>query len=122
MHTVTFKHPIGQKGILAKIFNVGPHALGGAMSTVSPGVYYFNSPDKPYAVMAGPSMRTVIDYADFDATEMAITLGQSGNRFSPHYADQLYLWLEGRSIPFYGKDGGSAPNRGSRLVLSPAEH
>ena len=119
MHTVTFKHPLGQKGILAKIFNRGPHPIGGGMSTINPGVYFYNSANKPYAVMSGPSMRTVIDYADFDATEMVITLGQSGNRFSPHYSDLLPYWLKGESIPFYKDDAGSDAPNGNRLVLRP---
>jgi penicillin amidase len=121
MHTVTFTHPLGKEGILAKIFNVGPYPLGGAMSTVNPGVYYFNSARKPYQVMAGPSMRTVIDYADVNATEMVITLGQSGNRFSLHYDDQLSYWLEGKSIPFYKNGIESKQAQESRLVLVPAK-
>jgi penicillin amidase len=118
IHTLTFSHPLGQKGVLAKVFNVGPYPVGGAMSTVNPGVYFFNRDEKPYKVWAGPSMRTVIDFADVDATEMVITLGQSGHRLSPHYADQLSYWLKGKSIPFYGKEQA----REIRLVLLPAKN
>jgi penicillin amidase len=65
-------------------------------------------------------MRTVIDYADFESTEMVITLGQSGNRFSPHYDDQLQYWLKGESIPFYRGDTEPDAAKSNRLVLRPA--
>ena len=122
LHTLTFKHPLGRSGLLAKIFNVGPYPVGGAMSTINPGIYYFNLEEKPYAVMAGPSMRTVVDFADVDKTEMVITLGQSGNRLSPHYSDQFPLWLKGESIPFWKKDGELAAHARSRLMLRPVAH
>jgi len=98
-HTLTFKHPLGRSGLLAKFLNVGPFRMGGANFTVNPANYFFDETEKPYPVFAGPSMRTVVDFADVDATRMGITLGQSGSRFSPHYADHLPLWLKGESPP-----------------------
>ncbi len=119
MHTVTFKHPLGRSGILAKLLNVGPHPIGGAMSTVNPGIYYFNSDLKPYSVLAGPSMRTVVDYADVDSTRMVITLGQSERLLSRHYADQLQPWLTGKSLPIWKKEADLEAHADGRLVLLP---
>ncbi len=120
MHTLTFKHPLGRSGILAKILNIGPHPIGGAMSTVNPGIYFFNSDQKPYAVWAGPSMRTVVDFASVDSTEMIITLGQSGHRFSRHYSDQLTHWLKGTSVPIGQQNSKEESHPEGRLILRPA--
>lgn len=41
-----------------------------------------------------PSYRQVIDLKDLDRSRFALTLGQSGQIGSPHYADQLPAWRE----------------------------
>jgi len=119
IHTLTFAHPLGRSGILAKILNVGPFPIGGAISTINPGVYYFGSEQKPYAVWAGPSMRTVVDFADVDATQMVITLGQSEQRFSRHYCDQFPYWLKGESIPIWKTAAEQDAHLEGRLLLKP---
>jgi len=50
----------------------------------------------------GPSMRFVADLADPDNTRLVNFMGQSGHPASPHYADQLDLWVRGESprLPF----------------------
>jgi len=120
LHTLTFRHPLGRSGLLAKMLNLGPFPLGGAISTVNPGIYYFDSKEKPYSVWAGPSMRTVVDFADVDAARMVITLGQSEERFSSHYADQLSHWLNGESLPMWRKADSMESHLEGRLVLKPA--
>jgi penicillin amidase len=120
LHTLTFRHPLGRSGALAKALNLGPFPLGGAISTVNPGVYYFDSGQKPYSVLSGPSMRTVIDFGDVDAARMVITLGQSEQRFSEHYADQLPHWLKGESLPMWKTDDSIESHLEGRLILRPA--
>ncbi len=44
----------------------------------------------------GAGMRFVIDLADPDSAWFALAGGQSGNPFSPHYADGLADWRDGR--------------------------
>jgi penicillin amidase len=118
MHTLTFKHPLAVTDFMGRVLNVGPHPLGGAMSTINPGVYNFSLPDKPYEAWAGPSMRTVVDYADVNATRMVITLGQSEHPLSPHYSDQFEYWLKGDTIPIWKGAEVDAHAKG-RLVLTP---
>ena len=120
LHTLIFRHPLGRSGLLARIFNIGPYPLGGALSTVNPGIYSFDSEHKPYSVWAGPSMRTVVDFGNVDRTRMVITLGQSGQRFSSHYADQLPLWLKGESLPMRESPGRSKDGLENSLTLKPA--
>jgi penicillin amidase len=49
-----------------------------------------------YKVSAGPSTRRVIDFSDIEASMSILPTGQSGNPFSPHYDDQVQLYLEGK--------------------------
>jgi len=92
LHRVVFEHPLGKVKPLDRIFNLGPFAGGGHFSTV------FQS-----AVMPGmdfdlkgwtASNRHIYDLKDWDKSLGAIVPGQSGMFGSPHYADQVDLWLQ----------------------------
>jgi penicillin amidase len=48
--------------------------------------------NRPFAVTALPSMRQVLNVADWDASWRVNTLGQSGDPRSRHYRDQVELW------------------------------
>ena len=72
------------------IFNRGPFPTGGNWNTVNSGAYYA---DKAYAMGLGPAYRIISDPADWDASLSIIPSGQSGQPFSPHYADQIESWL-----------------------------
>jgi penicillin amidase len=121
LHTLTFAHPLGRSGILAKLLNLGPLRMGGENSTVNPANYYFDVEQKPYPVIAGPSMRTVVDFGNVNAAQMVITLGQSGNRFSRHYSDQLPFWLRGESLPLWKTQGEIEANQEGKLLLIPSK-
>jgi penicillin amidase len=106
---VTFQHPLGRANpFLGRLLNVGPFAQSGTRTTV-----------KSTLPGHGPSMRMVVDFADLDRSVLNITLGQSGNRFSPHYRDQVEAWLEGRSFPMPFSDAAVNAGTVNRLVLVP---
>jgi penicillin amidase len=44
-------------------------------------------------------MRQVIDLGEIESAGRVITTGQSGHFMSPHYGDQVRLWLEGELHP-----------------------
>lgn len=93
-HTITFDHPFaGQSGILDKLINLGPYPLGGAMFTVNPTQYRLAETGN-FATRSGASMRQIIDLSDMEKSVRAITTGQSGHFLSPHYGDQVALWLK----------------------------
>jgi penicillin amidase len=52
-----------------------------------------------YSQHSIPSMREIIDLANFDDSEWVIPMGESGQPFSGHYADLLPLWDQGRYEP-----------------------
>jgi penicillin amidase len=106
---LTFHHPLsGGLPLLGHLWDVGPFPQAGTGTTVkqtTPGL--------------GPSMRMVVDFSDFDQSMQNITLGESGQPFSPYYRDQFEAWYAGRSFPMLFSD--AAVNKGAvhRLVLEP---
>lgn len=102
---VRFIHTVGEKiPILRRWFSVGGPPQSGGRYTV-----------KQTGRRFGPSERLVVDFSDLDATQMNITLGQSGHVASPHYKDQFRAWLEVRSFPAPFTD--AAVERAARHTL-----
>ncbi len=93
VHALTFRHPLAVRRPLDRLLNIGPYPLGGSATTIAKAEYPFT---KPFAVMAGPVTRQLVDLGDIDQSLAVLSTGQSGQRFSRHYADQVPLWLSGR--------------------------
>jgi penicillin amidase len=53
-----------------------------------------------YEVTSVPTMRMVVDLADFDRSRWIQMSGSSGHAFHEHYVDQLPLWVDGRTLPW----------------------
>jgi acyl-homoserine lactone acylase PvdQ len=70
--------------------------VGGDSNTVAQAAV---DPFEPEAdPMFVPSLRAVMDVGRWEESRFAIPGGQSGNPCSPHYEDQLPLWLSGEGI------------------------
>lgn len=90
IHTLTFKHYIGED-VSAKKYNRGPYPA--AASNNSPAALGFSrQPKLPYAVRSGGPWRYGIDMSDHTAYDM-LAIGNSGHILSPHYDDLLEMWL-----------------------------
>ena len=91
-HTLKLNHPLGEKKILDKIFNLnkGPFKVGGSYHTVCP---YSYSLDKPYESDHGASHRQIYNLADWDQSWSVIPTGNSGIPASSHYCDQTELYI-----------------------------
>jgi len=115
VHTFTFSHPLGSVGALAPIFNRGPYPAGGNWNTVNSGAYYA---DKAYSMGLGPAYRIISDPADWDASLSIIPSGESGQPFSPYYADQIDSWLAVKyhKLPFTMPAIQSAAQHTLRLI------
>ena len=100
VHQLTIKHPVGNVGIMDFAFNYnrGPYNMGGGKNTVSPFHYMFNDIEK---VTHGPSQRHIFTIDDWDNSQTVIPGGISGHSVSPHYSDQLMLYLQGEYHPDY---------------------
>jgi penicillin amidase len=95
VHTMEHRHPLGQVALLRKIFNVGPFGIGGTNEVLDNQMFVLNG-EGNYPVLAGPSTRRIIDFADLDHSLSILPTGQSGNIMSPHYKDQAEMFAEGK--------------------------
>jgi penicillin amidase len=105
---LTFHHPLGDVRFLGRWLNVGPFPEAGTRTTV-----------KQTSPSVGPSMRMVIDFADFENSVQNITLGESGQLLSPHYQDQFETWYQGESLPMLFGDPAVEGGAAHKLVLEP---
>lgn len=109
-------HPAG-RGILGRIFNRGPYAVGGDTNTVAQaGVDPLNLFG---GAMAIASLRAVVEVGAWDEARFVLPGGQSGNPYSPHYDDMLALWLKGESIVLPWSDAAVEKVVRSTLELYP---
>jgi len=106
---LTFYHPLGQGfPLLGRLLSVGPFPQAGTATTV-----------KATTSRHGPSMRMVVDIANLDQSVQNITLGESGQVFSPYYRDQFEAWYNGHSFPMPFSDAAVEQATVRRLVLGP---
>lgn len=104
VQTLRIEHPLSVVRPIDTLLRLsrGPFPIGGDGSTLNA---VFARPDVEtgtFAAEAGPSMRFVLDWADVDAFTLDLWIGQSGNPFSPHYADFVEPMLRGErwTVPF----------------------
>jgi len=117
LHNVAINHPFGKVKPLDRLFNLGPYEGGGHFSTVwqsavSPGMdFNLNG----WTV----SNRHIYDLNDWDRSLGAIVPGQSGMVGSPHYDDQIPLWLKVDHHPLYYSRSKVESKAKDILVLKP---
>lgn len=105
---LTFHHPLGSVRPLGGLLNVGPFTQAGTQTTI-----------KQTTTSVGPSMRMVIDFSNFEDSVQNITLGESGQVFSPYYRDQFQTWYQGQSLPMLFGDMAVDKGTVHKLVLEP---
>jgi penicillin amidase len=106
---LTFHHPFSNGSpLLGRWLDVGPFPQAGTGTTV-----------KQTTTRLGPSMRMVVDFSDLDQSLQNITLGESGQVFSPYYRDQFSAWYGGQSFPMLYSDAAVEKGAAHKLVLEP---
>ena len=93
LHQLEFKHPFGFIPGLSGIFNIGPFPVSGGAQQVNNMLY--GAGELNFDVIAGPSTRRLVDFADPTAAHGILPTGNSGNFMSPHYDDQAAMFIEG---------------------------
>lgn len=99
LHTATFRNAtFGESGIglIEWMFNRGPFATSGGGDIVNATGW---DAREGYEVLAVPSMRMIVDLADFDRSRAVHTTGQSGHAFHRHYIDMADLWVVNATQP-----------------------
>jgi penicillin amidase len=115
LHGTHFRHPLEALGAeYAKAFNLGPVPRAGDAHT--PNAAAFN---EKFQQISGASYRQLFDLADWDRGLATSAPGQSGQPGSPHYADLLPLWAEGKYFPFVFSDTRVEEVTLHRLTLKP---
>ncbi len=140
VHQQRFLHPFSQvapwqsvtqrdadtTGLFARLRNVaadqflgaGPFPLAGSGSTLRASYNrYVNGMFDP---VWGVSFRHVVDMANVRGAIGVISTGNSGHVASPHYRDQVPLWLRGEYHPMIMDFSPETPPAARTLVLVPA--
>jgi penicillin G amidase len=113
LHAAAFQHVLGAGPELQKLFNPPPVERGGDGYTLNVGV------GPGFDVAHGASYREILDPGDWDRSVATNVPGQSGQPGSPHYADLLPLWAEGRYFPLLYSRKRIEEAAAERLVLAP---
>src|SRR5262249_33448389 len=90
LHQVLFRHPLAVTDRVKARYNVGPFPIGGYAGTV------MATSGRGVAADEGPSLRQIVDLADWDRSVATNAPGQSGSRASPHFADLARAWAAGK--------------------------
>lgn len=101
-HTLHIDHPLGSVGFLDRRLGLNAETIPIGGGNHTPCAMQHALGFSQYPVSWGPSQRAVYDLGNFDSSLAIIPGGASGIPGSPHYADQLSLYLRGelRADPF----------------------
>ncbi|MEK7405480.1 MAG: penicillin acylase family protein, partial [Acidobacteriota bacterium] len=113
LHTITFRHPLSDTAERVRLFDLGPVERGGDGNTPNA------TGGTDFRQQTGASYRHVLDLADWDRSVFTSVPGQSGQPGSPHYADLLPLWAEGRYAPLPFTRAAVEKHTRHRLLLAP---
>lgn len=97
LHTIEYRHPLGRSFPLNKILNLGPYPMPGSYNDINNNKMRAMGGD--FSVVAGPSTRRIIDFANPQTSWGINPIGVSGHMLSPFYKDQVQLFLEGKYRP-----------------------
>ncbi|MFD6418146.1 penicillin acylase family protein [Streptomyces sp. NPDC060194] len=122
LHRLTLTHQtLGKSGpgALQWLLNRGPWNLGGGEAAVDATGW---NAATGYEVIWVPSMRMVVNLADFDKSQWINLTGASGHAYSPHYTDQTDKWAAGELLPWPYTEQAvkkSVDEDGDSMVLRP---
>lgn len=94
-HVLEYKHLVGDKKPLDRIFNLGPFALSGGNEVINNQGFKLSTEGK-HTTSFGPAMRRIIDFSDPENSYSVLPSGQSGYFMSKHYNDQVALYIQGQ--------------------------
>ncbi len=100
IHTLELTNAsLGKSGVapIEWLFNRGPYPVAGSSSVVNAVGW---DASVGYQVDWVPSMRQVIDLADFDRSTWVNLTGASGHAFNANYVDQTALWQHHQTRPW----------------------
>ena len=106
--------------LVGSLANVRRPAPGGSYTVNRAGSFPSNQA-APFALRHGPGYRAIYDLSNLDNSLFIHAGGQSGNPFSPHYADLIGRWLAVEYVTLAGSRAELARRARGTLRLVPAE-
>src|SRR5262245_11116197 len=94
---LTLQHLLMGESPLRSVFNLGPVPVGGDENTPCHASVLPLDPLGP--VRSLPNLRAAIEVGAWSNSRFALAGGQSGNPYSPHYADLFEPWQHGAGVP-----------------------
>lgn len=119
LHAITLTSgTFGESGIapIELLFNRGPYPVGGGSGVVNATGWELGD---GFATTSVPSMRMVVDVADWDASTWHHLTGASGHAFHPNYTDQTRDWAAGAQAPWSYSPAAVRASTADELVLRP---
>ena len=116
IHTLTFEHVLGKKILLDRFFNLGPFPVDGSNHTVNKKQFGYA---RPYAAIHGVSQRMIVDFSNLHTALHVLPTGESGHLRSPHYKDQIDLYLKGAYRPAWTQRDDVERHSEGTLILRP---
>ena len=95
--------------------------LGGGLDSVWKTHFDLGNEAAPFAVVAGPVYRQIVDLADVRHGRWVIDTGVSGWPGSPHYGDQHEAWKKGETVPMVSDWDEIRATAKAVMVLEPSE-
>lgn len=111
LHTLRLSH------LALRELDLGPFSLPGAMHTVNNAGFGMLG---DFNFGGGPSLRFVAELkGKVEHAENVIPGGQSSHPASPHYKDQLKLWMKGEARPMFFDESDVQQNTQAKLLFRP---
>ncbi|MBN1573042.1 MAG: penicillin acylase family protein [Deltaproteobacteria bacterium] len=118
LHTLTLNHPFGgESAFLGAFLNIGPFPYNGSLYTVSMASYPVA---RSFKTDLGPSERYIFDLSDMKNSLRCIPGGISGNFMSPHYDDQMEMFVDVQYRPLVLDRETAEADARYVLTLTPA--
>ncbi|MGI4947003.1 MAG: penicillin acylase family protein, partial [Janthinobacterium lividum] len=114
LHHACFTHALSRLAGHAE-WDTGPAPIGGSAATPMAAGYRASD----FRLLAGASVRMVVDVGDWDRSVCINTPGQSGDPRSPHYADLMGPWSRGEYVPMLYTDAAIRDAAEDVLTLHP---
>jgi penicillin G amidase len=89
LHTLRFTHALSERKPLGALFDLTPIPWSGDLETIRAGGHEVGKLEAGGPISA---YRFIADCSDWDASLSCLPGGQSGQRGSPYYADQIDAW------------------------------
>ena len=120
LHRIELRNQtLGSSGptILKWMLNRGPWQLSGGEAAVD--ATGWNAAAGTYDVVWVPSMRMIVNLADFDKSRWINLTGASGHAYDAHYSDQTNMWVDGQLLPWAYSGGAVEAATKEKMALTP---